>query len=107
MASPRITPAPLARPLYAVARELRALIRDTGRPVPPYFAPYLGAMSECESLSSPYGVETGADVVRYGLGNMTTLRGPEFARIRAELRAALAHHDRAGAERRHPAGRGR
>jgi hypothetical protein len=105
MPTPRPQPEPLARPLYAVARELRQLIRDTGRPVPPYFSPYLGAMSELETMTDLYGVEAGAEVVRYALENMSALRGPRFTAIRAELRAALAHHDRAAAQGRHPSGR--
>lgn len=73
------------RPLSAIAADIRANWER------PYFGavPYLDAMSALGSVRSTFGYETGYDIVVYFLSNAKTWRGPEAARIKAELKQIL------------------
>lgn len=94
MAAPKITPAPLTRPLSEIAREIRRDFADKGKPV--YFAaePYVHAMRYMETtdLSAKFYYDGAEEVVIKLLGNLSTWRGETATRIRNELKAALAWH---------------
>ena len=72
----------MARPLYAIARE----IRKDWKKVSPYAAPYLDAMSALTSVDDSYGWDSGRSVVNYFLANAGSWRGETAKRIKAELR---------------------
>lgn len=71
------------RPIYAIAREIRADWKK------PYFGavPYLDAMGDLERISDPYMYDSGESIVRYFLANSGTWRGDTAKRIKAELKA--------------------
>jgi hypothetical protein len=71
------------RTLAEIARE----IRQTW-PKPFYGAiPYINAMAMINGdADAKYGAETGRDIIIYALSNMTTWRGEDARRIKAELK---------------------
>lgn len=95
MPAQKVTPAPLTRPLAAIAAEIKKdyLVRQ-GKPV--YFAasPYVEAMGYMPTteLSARYYEDTAEDIVIRLLGNLSTWRGETATRVRNELKAALAYH---------------
>lgn len=90
---PKIQPAPLARPLSEIGREIQADYRAQGKPV--YFAavPYVQAMTRLGSLNDAYYEDSADTVVRYALENLTYWRGETAKRVKDELKAALADYD--------------
>jgi hypothetical protein len=70
------------RPLYLIAREIRADWKDKV-----YFGakPYLAALLEMDQVTEAYGMDTGKSVVLYFLANATTWRGDVARRIKKEL----------------------
>lgn len=93
MATAKITPAPLTRPLYKIADDIYADYEAKGKPV--YFAavPYVAALNELQSFNDRYYGDTAEDIVIRLLGNLSTWRGETATRVRNELKAALAWHD--------------
>jgi hypothetical protein len=93
-------PAPLARDLHLIAYEILSDHAERGREL--YFGavPYVDAMRTfgTTDLSARHGEDDAATVVLYALSNLSTWRGPVAARVKAELRAALADHQQ-GARR--------
>jgi len=77
------------RSLSTIAREIRADYADKGKPV--YFAakPYVDAMATMGSVQDTYGADTGQYIVLYALSNLSTWRGDNARRIKAELRAMV------------------
>jgi hypothetical protein len=75
-----------ARPLSAIAREIRADWLKVN------FAakPYLDAMATINNISDRYYYDTAESVVRYFLSNASTWRGENAKRIKAELKAMLS-----------------
>lgn len=75
------------RPLYVIAREIHRACRDKSW----YYAamPYVRAMTQLSDISESYGYDTGDSVVRYALSNLTSWRGDDARRVKAELRAML------------------
>jgi hypothetical protein len=73
------------RPLYTIAREIRADWRK------PNFAaaPYLRAMADLDSIDDAYGHDAGRGIVSYFLANASTWRGPVARAIKAELKDML------------------
>ena len=73
------------RPLYEVARDIRA---DWAKP---YFGavPYLEAMEAINGIHDMYYYDTADSVVRYFLANASTWRGDVARTIKAELKAML------------------
>ena len=73
------------RTLSAIANEIR---KDWTKP---YFGavPYLQAMQSLQSISDPYGYDSGESIVRYFLSNATSWRGDTARRIKAELKGML------------------
>ena len=92
MASAKTTPAPLTRPLYEIAAEIRADYRSKGKTVHYAAAPYVDAMESLDRMSDTYIADTAESVVLYALSNLTSWRGETAQRVKAELKAALAHH---------------
>lgn len=88
---PKVQPAPLARPLYEVAREIRQDYAAKGKPVHYAAKPYVDAMAQLSSLSDRYYNDHGDTIVLYAVENLGTWRGEVAARVKTELRAALAH----------------
>jgi hypothetical protein len=74
-----------ARPLSAIARDIRAHWPKVN------FAakPYLDAMATLHGIKDPYYYDSGESVVRYFLSNASTWRGENAKRIKAELKAML------------------
>jgi hypothetical protein len=74
------------RPLYEIAREIRATWKNV------YFGavPYLDAMRGLETINDTYGMEDADGIVRYFLSNARGWRGPDARRIKAELTAMLS-----------------
>ena len=75
----------MARPLYAIAREIRA----DWKKVSPYAAPYLQAMSYLNSVDDNYILDSGRSIVSYFLANAGSWRGETAKRIKAELKAMV------------------
>lgn len=109
MATTKITPAPLTRPLAAIAAEIRADYEKKGQPV--YFAakPYVDAMiyMPTTDLGSRFYDDDAEGIVIRLLGNLSTWRGETATRVRNELKAGLAYYQQGQAQQRHPAGRRR
>ena len=74
-----------ARPLHAIAREIRS---DWSKP---NFAavPYLDAMRALSDISDRYYYDDAESVVRYFLANAGQWRGDKAREIKAELKAML------------------
>ena len=73
------------RPLYEIAREIRADWTNVN-----YAAePYLNAMSTLDSIDDMYMFDSGRSVVAYFLSNAGTYRGETAKRVKAELKAML------------------
>lgn len=73
------------RAISSIAYEIKRL----WRPVHPFAAPYLDAMTCVESMNDQYIMEDGRTQVIYFLANATMWRGPDARRIKAELNAML------------------
>lgn len=73
------------RPLYTIAREIRA----DWKKVSPYAAPYLQAMSYLNSVDDNYIMDSGRSIVSYFLANAGSWRGETAKRIKAELKAMV------------------
>jgi hypothetical protein len=73
------------RPLYTIAREIRA----DWKKVSPYAAPYLQAMSYLNSVDDNYILDSGRSIVSYFLANAGSWRGETAKRIKAELKAMV------------------
>ena len=71
------------RPLYEIAREIRADWKKV------YFGavPYLQAMATLNSIHDNYGYDSGHEIVLRFLDNAQTWRGETAKRIKAELKA--------------------
>lgn len=73
------------RPLYQIAKEIKK-----NWPKVDYAAkPYLEAMSELDSIDDTYIAESADSIVQYFLSNAGSWKGPEAARLKAELKALL------------------
>jgi len=73
------------RLLYTIAAE----IRKDWRPVNGAAAPYLGAMSSLDKITTKYGLDDGENIVAYFLGNAGSWKGETARRIKAELKKML------------------
>ena len=73
------------RPLFTIAREIRA----DWKKVSPYAAPYLQAMSYLNSVDDNYILDSGRSIVSYFLANAGSWRGETAKRIKAELKAMV------------------
>lgn len=77
----------MKRTFAAVAREIKATWTN------PYFGavPYLEALEKCETTdkNATYVCERIKDLVPYLLGNMTTFRGADARRLKAELKEMI------------------
>ena len=78
----------MTRPLYQIARDIKAVYRNAGKPVYYAAAPYLDAMESLNSIEENYLCDSGRSVVLYALANLTTMRGPGAKELRAELKQA-------------------
>ena len=77
------------RPLYAIASEIDSLIMH-GHLHPTWYRyakPYVDAMKELDSIDDNYYYDDGKSVVLYALSNLTSWRGDDARRIKAELKA--------------------
>ena len=75
----------LKRPIYEIAKEIRA----DWKPVSPYAKPYLDAMFSLNDISDDYFADSGKSVVLYFLSNAGTWRGETARRIKAELKQLI------------------
>lgn len=99
MATTKIVPVPLFRPLYIVGREIEEDFRRQGKPIYYAAAPYVEAMCELVSMTDSYYADDAETVVAYALSNLTTWRGETAKRVKAELKSALAWHKLTPAQR--------
>jgi hypothetical protein len=74
-----------ARPLYVIAREIRADWKNV------YFGaePYLGALEQLQCIHDAYGNDDAETIIQYFLSNAKTWRGDVARRIKAELKAMV------------------
>ena len=72
----------IARPLYAIARDIK---RDWKKP---YFGavPYLEALRSLDRVTDSYGQDSGHSIVIYFLSNAQTWRGKVAREIKKELK---------------------
>ena len=104
MTTTKITPAPLTRPLAEIARAIGtdwAAMRRDGV-VTPYGVlvqhparPYYAAMRclHTTDLSEGFGEDVASEIVRRFLVNCAGWKGVTAREVKAELKAALLHHD--------------
>ena len=59
-----------------------------------YSQAYLIPMRELSTVRDSYGYDDGSDIVRYALSNLTSWRGEDARRIKAELKSHLARESR-------------
>ena len=73
------------RPLYAIARDIRAHWSKV------YFGavPYLQAMASLNDINDKYGLDDARSIVNYFLANAGTWRGEDAKRIKAELKSMV------------------
>jgi hypothetical protein len=73
------------RPLHKIADDIIKTWRK------PYFGavPYIEAMRHLESVTDKFGHDDADDIIIYFLSNARYWRGPDAARIKAELKAML------------------
>lgn len=94
MTTTKIAAARLTRPLAAIAAEIIKNHEVHGKEL--YFGarPYVKALQfmPTTDLSSPFGEDDADTVVLYALSNLNTWRGETARRVKAELKAARAHH---------------
>jgi hypothetical protein len=87
-------PAPLTRPLAAVAAEIVLDHQTRGKAL--YFGavPYVNAMmfAPTGNLGASFGEDDLDTVVLYALSNLSSWRGETARRVKAELQAARAYH---------------
>ena len=88
----KVAPAPLARPLSAVAREIQRDYDAKGKPLHYAAAPYVLAMSHLGSMSDRFYEDSAESVVMYAVSNLGSWRGEVAARVKAELKAAVNAH---------------
>jgi hypothetical protein len=74
-----------ARPLYAIASEIR---KDWNK-INYAAKPYLDAMGSIGDIHDSYGYDSGKGIVRYFLSNASTWKGDTAKRIKAELKSML------------------
>jgi hypothetical protein len=77
------------RPLYEIARDIRADYASKGKPV--YYAakPYVDAMAQLTSINENYFADSAESVILYALSNLSTWRGEKAREVKAELKAIL------------------
>ena len=90
MATTKVQPAPLTRPLHEIAREIEADYDAKGKPVHYSALPYVSAMRGLYGMDGRYFEDSAVSVVTYALSNLSTWRGEVATRVKAELKAALA-----------------
>ena len=78
------------RPIHEIASEIIATWRTMGKGVNFAAKPYLDAMLSLSDSSEAYGADSGQSVVLYGLSNMSSFRGADARRLKAELKAHIA-----------------
>lgn len=71
--------------LASIADEIRRDLRATGQKVPFGAAPYLDAMSTMDSINDNYFEDSGASIVAYLLGNLSSYKGETARIVKAEL----------------------
>jgi hypothetical protein len=74
-----------ARPLYAIARDIRSAWPKV------YYAaaPYLAAMAELNGINDRYMHDDGRGIVRYFLANAAQFKGDQARALKAELKVLL------------------
>lgn len=77
------------RPLRVIAAEMLPLLRALPETNMARWAgvPYSEPLLHLDTVDDTYGCDSGSSVVLYALGNLSTWRGADATRIRAELRA--------------------
>lgn len=73
----------MARPLYIIAREIRA---DWKKPSP-YAMPYIEALEMLTDISETYWLESAREIVIRFLCNASGWRGDKAREIKAELKS--------------------
>lgn len=78
-----------ARPLHEIAEDiLRAWREEKTSSHTTYAArPYVMAMRELRTIDDNYGMDSARSVVAYALSNLSSWRGENARRLKAELKA--------------------
>lgn len=71
------------RPVYEIANEIKT---DWGTKLSPYAKPYVQAMECLQSVESPYGQDSGKEIVLRFLCNAGSWRGETAKRVKTELK---------------------
>lgn len=74
------------RPLHAIAWDIIDVVAGNPRT---YAMPYLSALTACATVEDRYGMDTADSLIRYALSNLTSWRGEDARRLKAELKSAL------------------
>lgn len=102
MATQKITPAPLTRPLHVIADEIgrdwprvldAGIESGFGRIGQHPANPYWSAMRTLSTLDDSVGWDDARRIVLTFLSNAGQWKGETARRVKDELRAALLHHD--------------
>ena len=75
------------RPIYEIATDIMADWSKIGKGISPYAKPYLEAMLTLRTAQDNYIYDTGKSVLLYGLSNMSSYRGENARKLKAELKA--------------------
>lgn len=92
----KVQPAPLTRPLSAIAAEIERDYRAQGKSVFYAAAPYVRAMRSMDTMNDRFYEDSAVSVVTYALSNLSSWRGEVATRVKAELKAALAEAKQRG-----------
>ena len=76
------------RTLSAIAREALTSATLKGN-AKAWAGAYLEPMTTLETVNDNYGMDSGRSIVTYALANLSTWRGDDARRIKAELKAHL------------------
>lgn len=79
------------RPLNVIAAEMLPMLRALPKTNMAHWAgvPYSEPLLYLSTTSDAYGLDDGDSIVRYALGNLSSWRGEDARRIKAELKAHL------------------
>lgn len=80
------------RPLHVIGMELLGHLRKLPESHMGYWAgiPYSRPLIYLQDTNDVYGADSADSIIRYALGNLSSWRGEDAKRIRAELKAHLA-----------------
>ncbi len=79
----------MSRPIHVIAREIINVWSPVGNGVNFAAEPYLNAMLTLSDITEDYGLDSAQSILLYGLSNMSSFRGEDARRLKAELKEHL------------------